>query len=155
MAESSEAWPATVTRRTTRRRNGTKYLLGGVLFAVAVAYLIYSAAQGAGVYYHTIGEVKAGAAGSSQVRVVGKVVGGTIDYDAKSMILRFTMADGGETMPVVYKGVLPDAFMADADVIVEGRYVAGQPFEAKELLTKCPSKYEAADSAVPQQQSGR
>ncbi len=148
MAESSEAWPATLTRRTPRRRNSTKYLIGGVLFAVAVAYLIFSAAQGAGVYYHTISEVKAGAAGSGQVRVVGKVVGGTIDYDAKTMQLRFTMADGAESLPVVYKGVLPDAFVADADVIVEGRYLAGQPFEAKVLLTKCPSKYESADSAA-------
>lgn len=146
MAERSEAWPGTVAKRSAKRRSGTKYLVGGVVFALAVAYLIYSSAQGAGVYYHTIGEVKEGAGGSGQVRVIGTVVGGSINYDAKTMIAEFTIADGSQTLPVVFKGVLPDAFVADAEVIVEGRYVAGEPFQAKNLLTKCPSKYEAADS---------
>ena len=136
-------WQAPVPRR--RRRSNTKLLVAAVVIVAAVAYLFFSAAQSAGVYYLTIAEAQSGGAGTGQVRVTGKVVAGSIQYDAKSMQARFTIADGPSTLPVEYKGVLPDAFVNDADVIVEGRYADGQPFQAKEILTKCPSKYEAAD----------
>ena len=41
-----------------------------------------------------------------------------------------------------YNGILPDMFAADRDVIVEGK-VEGGVFQAKTLLTTCPSKYES------------
>ena len=153
MAEDGQTFEPTVARRTPKRRRvQTKFLVGGALFAVAVAYLIFSAAQASGVYYLTIAEAHNGAAGSGQVRVSGKVAGGSITYDAKTMVANFTMYDGAETMLVTYKGVLPDGFQADAEVIAEGRYVAGQPFQAKAILTKCPSKYESVQAA-PQPQN--
>ncbi|MHB1133942.1 MAG: cytochrome c maturation protein CcmE [Chloroflexota bacterium] len=137
------SWQVPAPRR--RRRGNTKLLVGALVMVAAVAYLFFSAAQSAGVYYLTIAEARSGDAGTGQVRVTGQVVAGSIQYDAKSMQARFTLADGSDSLPVEYKGVLPDAFVDQADVIVEGRYADGQPFQAKQILTKCPSKYEAAD----------
>ncbi|MHB1004291.1 MAG: cytochrome c maturation protein CcmE [Chloroflexota bacterium] len=144
MVETSGTWKAAAVRRPARRKSMTKFLIGGIVFAVAVAYLIFSAIQASSVFYLTIKELHDGAAGTGPARVAGKVVDGTIKYDARTMVANFAIGDGPERLDVVYKGVLPDAFKPDADVIVEGHYVAGQPFQAKELLTKCPSKYESA-----------
>ena len=46
------------------------------------------------------------------------------------------------TVPVVYKGTVPDAFKAGGDIVVDGRYANGV-FTAipGTLITKCPSKY--------------
>ena len=55
------------------------------------------------------------------------------------------MTSGGDTsLPVVYSGVVPDAFKQNADVVVEGSLTRAGTFEADSLLVKCPSKYEAA-----------
>ena len=48
-----------------------------------------------------------------------------------------------KTITVRYTGVVPDTFKDDAEVIVTGELGRDGTFEAKELLAKCPSKYEA------------
>lgn len=152
MAETRKALESTTTKRQPRRNGYTKFLVGGAVFAAAVAYMIFSAVQGSGVYYLTITELKQGEAGSGPVRVAGAVVDGTVQYDPRTMNATFTIADGPETVAVAFKGVLPDAFKSDVDVIVEGRYTSGQPFQATEILTKCPSKYENAVAEPEQKQ---
>jgi cytochrome c-type biogenesis protein CcmE len=42
-----------------------------------------------------------------------------------------------------YKGILPDTFQEDADVIVEGRLTDKEFFKAITVQAKCPSKYKA------------
>ena len=54
------------------------------------------------------------------------------------------MSEGGATLPVDYHGIIPDTFVDDADVVVEGSLADGGDFHATTLLAKCPSKYEAA-----------
>ena len=59
----------------------------------------------------------------------------------------FVMTDGGRELPVRYHGIIPDTFVDDADVVVEGALGADGTFAAHTLLAKCPSKYEAAEKA--------
>jgi cytochrome c-type biogenesis protein CcmE len=55
--------------------------------------------------------------------------------------------DGMKSMQVKYEGAVPDTFKAGVEVIVEGTYVpAENVFQARTLLTKCPSKYKKASS---------
>lgn len=52
--------------------------------------------------------------------------------------------DGSERVSVVYEGLMPDAFAAGREVVVEGDYRhADRALYASKLVTKCPSKYEA------------
>ncbi len=52
----------------------------------------------------------------------------------------------GKTITVRYKGIVPDTFKDDAEVIVTGKLQpGGELFIASELLAKCPSKYEAEE----------
>ena len=58
----------------------------------------------------------------------------------------FTVVDpkSQAVLPVDFTGIIPDTFVDDADVVVEGKRRDDGVFEATTLLAKCPSKYEAA-----------
>ena len=47
----------------------------------------------------------------------------------------------GNEMKVVYEGTIPNNFETAKSVVVTGKYTDGY-FHAKDILTKCPSKYE-------------
>jgi cytochrome c-type biogenesis protein CcmE len=83
---------------------------------------------------------------TGKVSVTGKVVG-KIRGDAHSRGgLRFAIADIGRksaTVPVVFHGTVPDLFKSGRDVVADGE-LRGGVFFADGLLTKCPSKYQAA-----------
>lgn len=68
-------------------------------------------------------------------------VPGSIDYDAKSLTLRFVGKDATGEMPVVFRKGKPNNFEHATSVIVTGQFQDGA-FEAREMLVKCPSKYQ-------------
>jgi cytochrome c-type biogenesis protein CcmE len=121
---------------------------------VAVSYLIYQGVSDTGVYYRTVTEVISNTERFSErsIRISGKVVEGTIDYNQRDLVLHFSICDledDTKTMKAVYNGVAPDAFQEGAEVILEGSYqVAKNTFNAVTLLAKCPSKYVSEDSST-------
>lgn len=54
--------------------------------------------------------------------------------------IHFSVTDGGATLPVVFKGVLPDLFEENQGTVATGRYVNGV-FEASEVLAKHDETY--------------
>ena len=130
----------------TRSKN-TKFYLLGVVVLLVIGYLMYTGLQGSMVYYLTPTELKAKAATlqGQTVRVSGKVGIGSTVRDAVKQELKFSVTDGKESIPVYYNGTPPDTFQEDYDVVAEGKYTSAGLFEAKTLLVKCPSKYEAKD----------
>ena len=113
----------------------------GILVAACVGYLVYSATGSSAEYYQTIAEVKSEHP-SSDVRVLGTVQGDVQRLDGGQEV-RFTAADGGETMPVDYRGTVPDIFRPGIQVVVEGRPGGDGVFHATTLLAKCPSRFTA------------
>ena len=83
------------------------------------------------------------------VALVGKVIGNP-SGDPHESGLRFRMQDveGSSSVPIVYRGSVPDLFKVGREVRVEGRLRNGV-FIAKRdsLRTKCPSKYTPAKRA--------
>ncbi len=53
----------------------------------------------------------------------------------------FMVDEFGNEMKVVYSGTIPNNFESATSVVVTGKYQNGF-FHAKDILTKCPSKYE-------------
>jgi cytochrome c-type biogenesis protein CcmE len=115
----------------------------GVL-GLGLLILISQGFKGAMVYSITVTEmVERGETGRLDgLRVVGKVVEGSIEHKPADNYLRFTMSDGTTDIPVVYRGIVPDTFAEMGEVTVEGSYRPGDAFEATFLMAKCPSKYE-------------
>jgi cytochrome c-type biogenesis protein CcmE len=81
---------------------------------------------------------------TGEVALVGKVIGTPAGEGHDAHGLRFRLQDvaGGASVPVVYRGSVPDLFKSGREVRVEGRLQSGV-FVAKRdsLRTKCPSKY--------------
>jgi cytochrome c-type biogenesis protein CcmE len=73
-----------------------------------------------------------------------RVVPGTIQRDPGGREVAFSVTDGAQTIPVTYRGVIPDTFTDSVDVVVEGRYKKDGTFVATTLLAKCASRYENA-----------
>lgn len=123
-----------------------KFLIGGLIVVLAIGYLGYLGFQNSATYYYTVGELTAqpGPVNGDNIRVNGLVADGSVEQDIKERILRFTIVDaeGENSMPVVYQGVVPDTFKTGSDVVVEGYLNSAGVFQANNVLAKCPSKYE-------------
>jgi cytochrome c-type biogenesis protein CcmE len=89
-------------------------------------------------------QLLASAQGGRTYQLTGKVVPG---YTRHGTVTDFRVRDrsGGASVPVRYRGSLPDPFRAGREVIVDvrkqGSVYVGQP---DSLVTKCPSKFSAA-----------
>ena len=120
-----------------------RFLIGGIIVVLAIGYLAYVGFMNSATYYYTVGELNE--LGSSiygdSVRVSGKVAPGSIEQERAGLILRFTIVEGEESLPVVYQGVVPDTFKVGIEVVVEGKINSEGIFQAHTLMTKCPSKY--------------
>ena len=112
-------------------------------------YLMASSIGQTGMYYLTPGELAAKVKGDSTfydtgVKMGARVVPGTITREPGGRAVSFSVTDGSQTIPVTYRGVIPDTFTDSVDVVVEGRYNKNGQFVATTLLAKCASRYENA-----------
>ena len=128
---------------------GTKFMLGGALVLGTVGYLMATGIKQTGVYYLTPTELATRVEADRSFYDVGvkmgaRVVRGSIVRDVASQTITFRATDGEHTWPVIYRGLAPDTFTDDVDVVVEGRLQPDGNFRATTLLAKCGSRYEAA-----------
>ncbi len=84
-----------------------------------------------------------------RLRVAGRVAAKDLEYVTSPQIrLSFHVEDPKHpekgSIPVVYNGLRPDMFASGRDVILDGEFKDGV-LTASNLLTQCPSKYEAPD----------
>ncbi len=122
----------------------TKFIIGGVIIALAIAYLIYAGVQSSAAYFLTVDELyaKGTAIENQTVRVSGKVDAATIDFNNRDLRLAFDVtSETGQRLHVIFNGPKPDQMREGAEAILEGKY-DGQAFTAQSLLLKCPSRYE-------------
>ena len=113
--------------------------LPAAVVAACVGYLIYSASGGSTEYYLTVSELRANAP-AGDVRVAGVIQDDVTRTDG-GLHVTFTENDGTASMPVDYKGTLPDIFKPGITVVVEGTLGDDGVFRARTLLAKCPSRF--------------
>jgi cytochrome c-type biogenesis protein CcmE len=123
-----------------------KFVIAIALIAASVGVLVYTAVDQTKMYMLTVGEflgAKTAYSGTT-VRIAGRVRPGSMNWNADTRDLRFTLDDitGQGALDVHYNGILPDMFSEGRDVIVEGPSITSDTFVASAVLTSCPSKYE-------------
>ncbi len=120
-----------------------KFLIGGLIVVLAISYLGYMGFESSATYYYTVSELIAQEAtiNGENVRVNGQVVPGSVENEPGGLTLKFTIVEQGESLPVVYHGVVPDTFKVGNDVVVEGHFNSDGVFLANTITTKCASKY--------------
>lgn len=125
-----------------------KLIIAGAVVLGALIYLMATGVKSHGVYYAEVSEIGADPVKFSQKgsRVSGTVVAGTIDETAERLVFGMKDSAKDDVIVVEFKGFVPDAFKEDVTVIVEGKYdMTSKTFHAKNLLAKCPSRYEGMD----------
>ncbi len=117
----------------------TKYIIG-IIAAIVFVYLAVMSFSTAEIEY----------ADFTRAKEKGKIVQiiGSWDkevpyrYDSENNKFYFSMVDEkGNKADIIANGGKPNNFDIAPMVVIKGQY-EGEKFVAKEILTKCPSKYE-------------
>ena len=76
------------------------------------------------------------------VRVGGMVKRGSIRRQPDGVTIDFLIGDqSSATIPVHYRGIVPDLFREDSSVIADGRFLPNGTFVASEILAKQDENY--------------
>jgi cytochrome c-type biogenesis protein CcmE len=82
-------------------------------------------------------------------RLGGLVTAGSVSRASNSLAVSFTVSDGGESVDIIYDGILPDLFREGQGIIAIGALNNSGHFEASEVLAKHDENYmppEVADA---------
>jgi cytochrome c-type biogenesis protein CcmE len=131
----------------TRHR---KFIAGGVVIALALAYMIYAGVTQSMVYFVTPSELSAGPVSGKAYRLGGMVAPGSVAWEPHTLDLTFAVTDGQATVPVRHKGTPPDLFGEGRGAVVEGNWTPEGYFKATLIMAKHSEEYEAPhDQADP------
>ena len=123
-----------------------RFLIGGIIILLALVFLGYTSFKDAATFYYKVSEVlaKGSSVYGDNLKVEGHVTPDSVQRESAGRLMRFTISDNvsGGSLPVVYRGVVPDTFQAGTDVVVEGSIGSDGIFQAQTIMKKCPSKYE-------------
>jgi len=150
---------------TVRQGKRWLFLFGGFALIGAIVLLIIGSMTSGAQYYMTIDNLLKGSYVGQTVRISGAVIGDSIKYDGKNLIIDFTVVNVPDTGPDlaaalhnalqdpkaarlkihVENQVKPDLLQNEAQAIVTGKLGTDGVFYASELLLKCPSRYQDAN----------
>ena len=134
-------------------------LIASGLAALAVASaLVLNAFRSNLVFFFSPSQIVAGEAPKDRaLRIGGMVEKGSLRRQADGITVQFVVTDTAKSVPVVYKGILPDLFREGRGVVAEGRLGADGVFRADQVLAKHDENYMPPDAAhaIEQAQKAR
>jgi cytochrome c-type biogenesis protein CcmE len=80
-------------------------------------------------------------------RIGGLVEEGSVKRQADGLTVHFVITDKHKSIPVVYKGILPDLFTEGKGVVAQGKVEADGMMHADEVLAKHDENYMAPEAA--------
>jgi cytochrome c-type biogenesis protein CcmE len=131
--------------------------LGLVVLGVATV-LILNAFQSNLVFFFTPSQVASGEVPQGRsFRIGGMVEDGSLVRENDGLTVRFVVTDTAKSVPVTYKGILPDLFKEGKGAVAQGKLDADGTFVASEVLAKHDENYmppEAAEALAKAKASG-
>ena len=122
-----------------------KFVVGIVVLALALAYMIYAGVTQSAVYFVTPSELRAAPKPGKAYRLGGMVEKGSVEWKPASLDLSFQISDGQTRVPVRHHGTPPDLFGEGRGAVVEGRWTSEGYFQATQILAKHSEEYKAPD----------
>jgi len=144
---------------TRKKRRLLIFLACGIGLASATA-LVLSAFNDNLVFFVSPSDLVKTASAKTpgrDVRLGGLVERGTVEKSSEGGLagVRFSVTDGSATVPVEYKGILPDLFREGQGVVILGHQQADGVFRASEVLAKHDETYMPKEVADALKKSGR
>ena len=119
--------------------------LGVVALGIATA-LVLMAFEKNLVFFFTPSQVAANEAPQGRTfRIGGMVLAGSVKREGVDV--RFVVTDTVKSIPVVYRGTLPDLFREGKGVVAQGQLGADGVFAAREVLAKHDENYMPPEAA--------
>ena len=125
-----------------RRHKRIGIILVGVAGLALAAFLVAKAFRQNLVFFFSPTQVAAKEAPVDRTfRIGGLVQDGTLKRDSDGLTVRFTVTDTAASIPVVYKGILPDLFKEGRGCVAQGKIGSDGVFQADQVLAKHDENY--------------
>ncbi len=140
---------------TRKKRRLLLLLVCGTGLASATA-LSLSAFSDNLVFFVSPSDLSKAAPNGRQMRLGGLVEQGTVEKSSGGQAgAQFRVTDGKASVPVVFKGILPDLFREGQGVVILGVEQTNGVFRASEVLAKHDETYMPKEVADALKKSGR
>lgn len=126
-------------RNLKKQRRMQVIALAAVSLLLATALIGYGMRDGINFFRAPSQIVAEPPAPNEVFRIGGLVEEGTLER-GQGEVIRFSVTDGGASVPVTFSGVLPDLFAENQGMVGTGKYINGV-FEATEILAKHDETY--------------
>lgn len=146
--------PVVATAAPVSKSAALKIVASVVVIAGLVGTLLYSSTKEETAYYKHVDEVMVAPQQwqGKKLQVHGNVVPGTIQKKPGTLDYRFTVESRAprktETLLVYYRGIVPDTFKSDSEVVVTGMLDEKMQLKGESIQAKCPSRYEAKEGST-------
>lgn len=138
---------------TRKQRRLTLIGIAGIVLAIAAGLVLYALSDRI-VFFNSPSDIRANAPAPGQrIRLGGLVVDGSVVKGVDGSV-RFSVTDGAATVPVAYRGILPDLFREGQGVVAEGVLEPGGEFSASTVLAKHDENYMPKEVADALKQQG-
>ena len=130
--------------------------VGVVAVSMAVGLVLYALRGNVNLYFTPTQVFNNEAPHGRTFRIGGLVEEGSIKREKDGLTVNFVITDTHRSIPVVYKGILPDLFKEGKGVVAQGRVEADGLMRAEEVLAKHDENYmppEAADAMKQAQEA--
>ena len=130
-------------------------IAAGVVALGIASALVLSAFQKNLVFFFTPTQVAANEAPVGRTfRVGGLVEAGSVKRAGDGVTVHFVVTDTARSLPVVYKGILPDLFREGKGVVTQGKLSPEGVFVANEVLAKHDENYMPPEAAEALKKAG-
>ena len=116
---------------------------------VAVGLVLYALRGNVNLYFTPTQVYNNEVPSGRSFRIGGLVEEGSVKRENDGLTVNFVITDTHKSIPVVYKGILPDLFKEGKGVVAQGKVNANGMMVAEEVLAKHDENYmppEASDS---------
>jgi cytochrome c-type biogenesis protein CcmE len=135
------------------KNKGFKIGLTSLVLTLTFGGLLYTTMAEGTEYYKHVDEVMTQPEQwyGKKLQLHGFVVPNSIHENRKTLEYWFQVQSNGQIVSARYKGVVPDTFKSDSEVVLKGTLsTEGFAVQPNGVMAKCPSKYEAKPgSAMP------
>jgi cytochrome c-type biogenesis protein CcmE len=140
----------------TRKRRRLYMVLAAMLILGGAAALALGALQSEITYFYSPSDLAAGKAPAGRsIRLGGLVEDGSVERLADGVTTTFRVTDLSESVPVTYRGLLPDLFREGQGVVTEGSIGGDGAFTAREVLAKHDENYMPREVSDALKKSGQ
>jgi cytochrome c-type biogenesis protein CcmE len=125
-----------------KRHKRVFFIVAGLVAVSTATGLVLMAFRNNLVFFYSPSDIAAKQAPVDlALRIGGLVENGSLRRDTDGLTVRFSVTDTAQSIPVIYKGILPDLFKEGRGCVAQGRLGADGVFYADQVLAKHDENY--------------